>query len=80
MLGVIPLATIYDKFTRSNSVAQKQAEEIAINEKARRASSAGSLTNGDQVEHDFTLEEISKMSREEIDKNYEKVIKAYFNK
>jgi hypothetical protein len=80
MLGVIPLATIYDKFTRSNSVAKKQAEEIAINEKARRASSAGSLTNGDNVEGDFTMEQISKMSREEIEKNYDKVMKAYFNK
>lgn len=79
-LGKLSLNEIYRMYNLSNVSAKKQAEEIALDEKARRASSTGSLSSGDNVEEELTLEQISKMSREEIEKNYDKVMKAYWKK
>ena len=48
--------------------------------KARRNSSVGSLTNGDTPDEEYSLEKIASMSREEIAKNYDKIMKSYFKK
>lgn len=78
LLGKVPLATIYAKFNHSKVEANKQAEEIVLNEQARRVSSAGSLNTGDDAGSSLTMEQISKMSRDEIDANFDKVMEAYF--
>lgn len=80
LLGQVPLATIYAKYNHSKNEASKQAEEIVLNEQARRVSSAGSLTTGDDVGSSLTIEQISKMSREEIEANYDKIMDSYFKK
>lgn len=78
LLGVVPLATIYEKFNHSKVEAGKKAEEIVLNEQARRVSSTGSLNTGDNANSSLTMEQISKMSREEIDANLDKIMEAYF--
>lgn len=78
LMGKVPLTSIYKKYTQTQNLAEKKAEDIAISEKARREASVGSLTTGDNNEGELSIEDIANMSREEIDKNYDKVYKSYF--
>ncbi len=80
MIGKVSLEIVYKKYQQFKDTASKKAEEIALDEKARRNSSVGSLTNGDTPDEEYSLEKIASMSREEIAKNYDKIMKSYFKK
>lgn len=72
MLGIMSLNKIYDKYTSFSKEAEEKAKEIALKSKARESASEGSL-EGNGGEDLYTLDQIKKMSREEIDKNFDKV-------
>lgn len=72
LIGTTSLNKIYDKYTWLSKEAEEKAKEIALKSKARESASEGSL-EGNGGEDLYTLDQIKKMSREEIDKNFDKV-------
>ncbi|HRF70118.1 MAG TPA: hypothetical protein PKV66_01665 [Candidatus Pelethenecus sp.] len=80
MLGNVSLGVVYGKYQNYKNMATAKAEALATEEKARRISSVGSLGNGEDNKGTYSLEDITKMSREEIEKNYDKVVNSYFDK
>lgn len=75
-LGSTPLSSLYRMFINSNSVATEKAKAIAIKSKARASASSGSMGDGDAGGGLYTAEELAKLTREEIEANYEKVQKS----
>lgn len=77
LLESVPLNLVYEKYKEFEDASHKKAEDIATEEKSRRISSVKTLGSPETVEK-ITLEQIRKMSREEISKNYDKVMESYF--
>lgn len=78
-LGVLPMSEIYQNYKTLKDQIRREAiaslkEEMA-REVANAKASPGSLTS-EVGESDFSKEEIKKMSVEEIERNYDKVIRS----
>ena len=81
LLGKLPLSKIYDKFNSFSKEAEDKAKDIAMKKQARESATDGSL-EGNEGEDLYTLEQIRSMSRDEIDKNFDKVQRSmnkYYN-
>lgn len=82
MLGKVPLKDIYDAFNSVRNSLKVSAEETAKKELARKIAkdntSTGSIsTSGDANAPKYTLEQIGKMSKAEVDKNWKDVEASY---
>lgn len=76
-LGSVPLSQIYENYQNLvDTIRQKEIKERARLE-ANKKASPGSLTNSEGSENDlFSLEDVKKMSQEEVRQNYDKVMKS----
>ena len=73
-VGEMPLAEIYESFTRLMSTYEKKAKNMAAQYYANSKASPGSLSSPDVAGSDFISKEAAqRMSREEIKSNYEKI-------
>lgn len=79
LVGKVPLKLVYEKYMKYKSKAASTAADKADMKEARKQSTPGSVSSGgDSNEEDyFTLEELRKMSPEDIKKNYKKVSRSY---
>lgn len=81
-LGNIPLKDIYKDYTDFKAKlvgdGEKRAQQKAVSKKAKESASVGSLANagGDSDDGLYTLEQVNKMSQDDIDANYSKVKKS----
>lgn len=74
-IGNIPMASIYEGYMEVKAEIDKKAKEVATRMVANQHASPGSLSSNAEAENDFyTLEQLKKLSREEVRKNYDKVI------
>ena len=72
--GTVPLAKIYEGYSKFTAKYEKRAKEIATQRVANQKASPGSLSSTNPSDSGFyTKEQVEKMSTEEIKKNYEKV-------
>lgn len=74
-VGEMPLSEIYEDFLSFESDSDTKAKKMAIQIVANKNASVGSVTgnSGSQNNDFFSKEEVKKMSKSEIDKNYEKI-------
>ena len=73
-VGVMPLADIYQGFNDLVGRYDDKAKAIAAQAVANRQASPGSVSTSGEAQSDFfTPEQVRKMSREDIRKNYEKI-------
>ena len=82
LIGKVPLVDVYDAYSSIKNDITANAEETAKKEIARKIAkentSTGSLsTVGDVGAPMYTLEQIGKMSRSEINKNWKDVESSY---
>lgn len=81
-LGNIPLTDIYEQYkvvqAEIAAKIQKQKEEAAISKKAKENAAVGSLANTDDAAANglYTLEQLKNMSEDEIEANWDKVLKS----
>lgn len=77
LLGNVSLDKIYEKYNMFQNSSKKRAEEIAIEEKARRVSSPGPVKT--DIENTvLDISKLSQMPREEISEKYDEIMKVYF--
>lgn len=81
-IGKVPLKDIYDAYSGVKNTLKITAEETAKQDLARKLakdnSSAGNLaTSGDAGAPKYSLEQIGKMSKSELDKNWKDVEASY---
>ena len=78
-LGVLPMSEIYDNYCALREEIRAEAtralKEDQAREKANALASPGSLAS-DTESANFSKEEIKKMSIEEIERNYDKVMRS----
>lgn len=82
LIGKVPLKDVYEAYSSVKLSLKASAEETAKKEIARKIakdnSSAGNLaTEGDAGAPKYSLEQIGKMSKSEIDKNWKDVEASY---
>ena len=82
LLGDIPLKTVYEAYNGLKNSLKLNAEETAKKEVARKLAkentSVGNLaTSGDAGAPKYSLEQIGKMSKSEMDKNWKDVEASY---
>ncbi|MBO5068136.1 MAG: hypothetical protein J6C62_07030, partial [Clostridia bacterium] len=82
LIGKVPLKDVYEAYNSVKSSLKASAEETAKKEIARKIAkdntSAGNLaTAGDAGAPKYSLEQIGKMSKSEIDKNWKDVEASY---
>jgi hypothetical protein len=80
-LGKQPLSKIYDGYKsivgKYEGKVNDKAKELAAQALANRNTSPGNLGTSSEAESDFfTADQVRKMSREDIHKNYEKIRKS----
>lgn len=79
-IGNIPMASIYEDYLAIKESVRKEANETAARAVANKAASPGSLKDSGESETEFTIEDIKKMSQEEVLKNYDKIMKVLSKK
>lgn len=73
-VGSVPMTKIYEDFIRITTSYDKKAKQMAQRIVANANASPGSLKGTGTTDSGFyTMEQIKKMSQEEVDKNYEKI-------
>lgn len=73
-VGEIPLAKIYEGYSKFTAKYEKKAKQIAAQRVANQKASPGSLSSTNPSDNGFyTKEQVEKMSTEEIKKDYDKV-------
>lgn len=76
-VGVRPLAEIYEGYERLVKHSQNSATEKAAQALANSKASPGALSGGQTPKSDFyTAEQVRAMSKEEVKKNYDKIIES----
>lgn len=74
-IGTTPMAKIYENFIDFAKAYEKKAKIQAAQMVANKKASPGTLTSPGQSENGFyTIEEVKKMSAEEMRKNWDKVL------
>ena len=74
-IGNVPMASIYEGYMEVKAEIDKKAKEVATRMVANQQASPGSLSSNTDTENAFyTLDQLKKLSKEEVRKNYEKVI------
>lgn len=79
-IGNVPMASIYEDYLAIKESVKKEANETAARVVANKAASPGTLKDNGESEAEFTIEDIKKMSQEEVYKNYDKIIKVLTKK
>jgi hypothetical protein len=74
-IGNMSMASIYEGYKEVQATIDKKAKEVAKRLVANKQASPGSLSTSSDVPNAFyTLDELKKLSKEEVRRNYDKVI------
>jgi hypothetical protein len=74
-IGNMSMASIYEGYMEVQSAIDKKAKELAKRQIANKQASPGALSSNTEVPKEFyTLDELKKLSKDEVRRNYDKVI------
>lgn len=74
-IGNMSMASIYEGYKEVQATIDKKAKEVAKRLVANKQASPGSLSTSSETPNAFyTLDELKKLSKEEVRRNYDKVI------
>lgn len=74
-IGNMSMASIYEGYKEVQATIDKKAKEVAKRLVANKQASPGALSTSSEVPNAFyTLDELKKLSKEEVRRNYDKVI------
>lgn len=74
-IGNMSMASIYEGYKEVQATIDKKAKEVAKRLVANKQASPGALSTNSEVPNAFyTLDELKKLSKEEVRRNYDKVI------
>ena len=78
LVGNIPLTTIYEKYQKYQTKAANTAADKNDMKEARKVSTPGSVSSGGDSNSDYyTMDELKKMTPDEVKQNWKKVEASY---
>lgn len=76
-VGKKPMSEIYDSYQSLIAKVKQEQEATKIRQEANKKATPGALSSSEQDSVDFfTVEEVKKMSQEEVSKNFDKIQKS----